>query len=244
MLQFRARRDPDISYQDRRSYLYNRTGSGNPFTRWICHAVAYANLPLSVADPRDAMEPKSDDVVGQSASVRQEVEPTRGFPWVTLVLGSGCLEPRSASSIEAIEGLPVAVERALADRERFLDDTSPAEIGASFTVSLIKDRLGIEIDPAGDHPASELPVHAAELSLLTCLLSRFFYAAKALNASAPSRWHDDTAELSVRAQAAEEIGWRSSNLLKSSSPLYWAHLMRRTQRNGLSGASWTELRTQ
>lgn len=215
MLEFRAQRRPGQSFGSRYAYLGSKTGEDFPYARWLCHAIANVNYPLRTNDDLSNGEVGDDGAAGDDREVAdgqatkddetaRRPEPTRGFPWVTFVVGSGCLEARDASSMLALERLPAAVAGALAGRPRLADDSSPSRLAASFTRSLIKDRLDIEVDP-DVQAESELPVETAELVLLAALLNRFFHKVKALGADAPSRWSDDVAVLPNGPRETEEI---------------------------------------
>jgi hypothetical protein len=189
VLEFRAHREPGQTFPDRYSYLHSKTGEV-AFNARICHALAHVNEPLT-APPG-----------GGEADVAHE--PSRGFPWMTLVLGSGCYEPRDRSIRELLDGLPEGVSDALSEHGRLSDDTEPSVVAAGFTTSLIKDRLGIETIP-GTAATRPVPRHAAELVYVTALLTRFFHQVKALGVEAPNRWSDDVATLGAAFQEADEI---------------------------------------
>lgn len=115
------------------------------------------------------------------------------MPWVTLVLGSGCLENGSGP-----DGRTLArqVGEALADRHTIDDDESLGSQAQAFTESLIADRLGSLDVPVPILSESErLSRTAPSLVLAACLLTRLFFSAKAARSDAVSRWDDDAVVL-------------------------------------------------
>lgn len=139
------------------------------------------------------------------------VEP--GFPWVTLVLGSGCLDERSMSDRATVSAHLSAIAACLADEPLLADGSSPAELAATFAASLLLDRLGSDDEPAQTEPdapsaAEEVPTidgRTARFLLLTALLTRFFHEAKALQNDALPRWGDDPAHLPAGNQLSLEV---------------------------------------
>ena len=65
-----------------------------------------------------------------------------GYPWITLVLGSGCLEAGHDISGTRIRDVPAIVQRLLADADPLPDGTNAAKLAGAFAASLIADRLG------------------------------------------------------------------------------------------------------
>src|ERR1700683_3612514 len=66
-----------------------------------------------------------------------------GYPWITLVLGSGCLEAGHDISGTRIHDGPAIVQRLLADTDPLPDGTNAAKLASAFAASLIADRLGL-----------------------------------------------------------------------------------------------------
>src|SRR5260370_225449 len=73
-----------------------------------------------------------------------------GYPWITLVLGSGCLEAGHDISGTRIRDVPAIVQRLLADADPLPDGTNAAKLAGAFAASLIADRLGPPPSPGGD----------------------------------------------------------------------------------------------
>jgi len=65
-----------------------------------------------------------------------------GYPWITLVLGSGCLEAGHDISGTRIRDVPAIVQGLLADADPLPDGTNAAKLAGAFAASLIADRLG------------------------------------------------------------------------------------------------------
>jgi len=80
-----------------------------------------------------------------------------GFPWITLVLGSGCLEAGQDISSTRIRDVPAIVRRLLAGQAPLPDGTNPAKFASAFAASLIADRLGSS-GPASNADHSDIAV--------------------------------------------------------------------------------------
>jgi hypothetical protein len=190
MLQFRSQRTRGDLFEGRDDYLLQRT-HGYVGTRWICHAIEHANQPLRMRRNAD------------------------GFPWVTMVLGSGCPEARDISSHQTVDGFPELVRALLADRANLPDGTRPADLAGDFARSLVEDRLGVPeeaADPDGSlTPASArdgakaVDVITADVLLATALLTRFYHQVKGISAEAMSRSGEDVATLDTETQMADEL---------------------------------------
>lgn len=123
------------------------------------------------------------EILGQNDSARTTM------PWVTLVMGSGCLEIGSGADGRAIA-------KQVGDA---LDNTpipgyalSSAEEAQEFAESLVVDRLGGLHVPvptlASEHRVRPAAPH---LVLAASLLTRLFFTVKAARLGAVSRWDDD-----------------------------------------------------
>ncbi|HEV7721623.1 MAG TPA: hypothetical protein VGO60_10075, partial [Iamia sp.] len=132
-----------------------------------------------------------------------------GLPWLTLVLGSGCLEPRGDSAIDLAQRLVQEVHTHLwrhPDVAR-----GGARLAARFTASMTVDRLGVEAAPvdleepddeetSGDAaaegtigpPPPEPLVGAAtaELAYVAALVTALFHALQAQSVAALRRYGD------------------------------------------------------
>jgi hypothetical protein len=139
----------------------------------------------------------------------EQGDPWVGFPWLTLVLGSGCLELPTEPSVTA-DTLARAVGQSVRDR---LDDISLAADAQDFTRSLARDRLGVA---AKGTPSStgvpELFVNpiAVRLVLVAGLLTRLYHDILSRIPTAFSRWEDDVALLPP--YRMDELGDRDSGL--------------------------------
>ncbi|MGH3785205.1 MAG: hypothetical protein ACRDRG_01340 [Pseudonocardiaceae bacterium] len=189
MLRFISRRTQGESFTGRRDYLKAKAGEAfDPV--WICHAMERANMPLG----------------------RRYQE--HGFPWMTLVLGSGCLEAREAADGLSVDDLPDAVMALLADQEELPDGSDPARLARVFTESLIEDRLGLRMHTEAPNPAeaprsvdlaSAVTQLTAPLVLATALLTRLYHQVRAARPRATSRFGDDVAVVEPELRIADEI---------------------------------------
>lgn len=185
MLRFLSRRAHGESFQGRWKYLRTKVdGPVDPV--WICHAMERANIPLGKGYRKNA------------------------FPWMTLVLGSGCLEAREATGGPGVDDLPDAVTAVLASRAELPDGTEPARLARGFTESLIGDRLGerpptsVPTRPPVDRSAA-VTESAVDLILATALLTRIFHQVRSAQPLATSRSGDDVAVLDPELRITEEI---------------------------------------
>jgi hypothetical protein len=136
----------------------------------------------------------------------------KGYPWISLVLGSGCLEAGLDIRSTGIQRVPGIVRRLLSDEPRLPDGTNPAKLASAFAASLISDRLGRadrnggadpepEAGQPGGRPHSEhsfdarVDVEAAKLLLCVALLTRLYHLASAAAPEALSRGGHDRANL-------------------------------------------------
>ena len=146
-----------------------------------------------------------------------------GYPWITLVLGSGCLEAGHDISGTRIHDVPTIVERLLADHDPLPDGTNAAKLASAFAASLIADRLGPPSasshggeggvtaaepgDPhasAGDSFDTVTDAKTAKLLLCAALLTRLYHLASAAAPDALSRSGHDRVNLHLgRAGSAE-----------------------------------------
>jgi hypothetical protein len=144
-----------------------------------------------------------------------------GYPWITLVLGSGCLEAGLDIRSTGIRSVPGIVRRLLADQPPLPDGTNSAKLAGAFAASLISDRLGSPDTSGGPGAQSEagqpagpphsaqsfearIGVQTAKLLLCVALLTRLYHLASAAAPEALSRGGYDRASLPPgRAGAAE-----------------------------------------
>jgi len=200
MRQFRARREPRSEKKTffehgRDEYLKAKVA---PFVqpRRFCNALEEIHAPLGAFYKRS------------------------GYPWITLVLGSGCLEAVHDISGTRIHDVPAIVQRLLADQDPLPDGTNSAKLAGAFAASLIADRLGPPASPAsGDseqraaEPGDPSPqvgdlfdtdLKTAKLLLCAALLTRLYHLASAAAPDALSRTgHDRVTVPAGRAGSAE-----------------------------------------
>jgi hypothetical protein len=157
-----------------------------------------AKLP-GAAQPTQLCQAIEATLVGRAK--QRSDDPERvwdGFPWLTLVLGSGCLDLPDEPGFTP-SSLAQGVADALGDLE-WSDDGSdnPAGLAHDFTEALARDRIRTKSAPGSEEPSAHTlvvdPV-AAKLALIAALLTRFFHLAQAVGPTAMSRWNDDVARL-------------------------------------------------
>lgn len=134
-------------------------------------------------------------------------DPWSGVPWMTIVIGSGCLDGGMAFSAESL-GFEVGagIEDALRDvlpAGAGLPAGDLAESTRGFTVDLVRGRMGLSAEPRWDRGADDGDVDerlevdpiAIRLLVLASLLTRFFHRVRSSGYVASARWDDDTAVL-------------------------------------------------
>lgn len=144
-----------------------------------------------------------------------------GYPWITLVLGSGCLEAGHDIGGTGVDEVPATVERLLEDQPALPDGTNSAKLASAFAASLIADRLGPSALSDGEEPgepadsderrrsaadsiAAKTGLRTAKLLLCAALLTRLYHLASAAAPDALSRsGHDRVILPTGRAGSAE-----------------------------------------
>jgi hypothetical protein len=145
-----------------------------------------------------------------------------GYPWITLVLGSGCLEAGLDISGTRIHDVPAIVQKLLAHQDPLPDGTNAAKLAAAFAASLIADRLGPPAAPtdgsaeqATGDPSNPRREHGgsfdttdlktAKLLLCAALLTRLYHLASAAAPDALSRTGHDRVSLPAGQSGSAEL---------------------------------------
>lgn len=113
-----------------------------------------------------------------------------GFPWVTPVLGSGCLSAEEGREGAAIHSVPAEVARAASGWGELWDGTPKAEVVERFGHALVRGKVGEEPE-ASDQPVASKRTKALEAKraltarVLLCahLLSQLYFEVGALTHS-------------------------------------------------------------
>lgn len=208
MFEFRAKRQDSAVFADRNDYLLKKTTLKAPtyFTKgpWLCHAIERVNRQLGrplTTDDGDAFETQTESPTGRVADPLR-----RGFPWITFVLGSGCLDASDSLLSDALD----AIQRELSACPPLSDNTAPSELTASFIKSLFRDRFphqsGTKPTAASRQSSNvKLDAEAARLLFATALLTWLYHEVGALEPRALGRWGDDVAMLRPGPQRFAEL---------------------------------------
>jgi hypothetical protein len=136
-------------------------------------------------------------------------DPWSGVPWLTIVIGSGCLDGGIAFSAESLGAeVGAGAEDALRDVLSIgagLPASELTEPTRAFTVDLARGRMGMSAESrqsegSEDGPAGgrlEVDPTAIRLLVLASLLTRFFHRVRSSGYVASARWDDDTAVLAI-----------------------------------------------
>lgn len=191
MLEFLVERKDIAPFDGRIQYL--KAASGFPGLRpRLCHVMEKVNEPLG----KDYNE--------------------SGYPWLTLVLGSGCLEARDADD-GLIDAAAASIRTVLQGRDHLIDGTNPAALAEEFAQSLIDDRIGWRgtltggratgtVEPAGQPPMNpDKESRMAVLVLAAALFTRLYHEVCALQPRPMSRAGEDSAFLHSRHQRESEL---------------------------------------
>jgi hypothetical protein len=199
-------------FDDRMSYLQGRAGEvSNPQLCQVMERMV-GGLELREKALGDAKLLGQRRVAG---GPHANLDPNWvGLPWLTPVLGSGCLElpDDPALTPEALaDNVRRHIRAALGSQEdeRVAGADPFSERAARFAEELATDRLNLgrgrprSPRPSGPPTAAERPpaqdegdTLAARVVLVACLLTQFFYRVKGASSSPLRRWNEDRATLS------------------------------------------------
>src|ERR1700722_12139570 len=202
MRQFKARREP-------------RSGTKTFFEHGRDEYLAAKVVPW--------VEPRFCNALEEIYSSLGPLYKRSGYTWITLVLGSGCLEAGHDISGTRIRDVPAIVQRLLADADPLPDGTNAAKLAGAFAASLIADRLGppgsrdggddgeaAAVSMGGAGPRfggsfdTRTDLKTAKLLLCAALLTRLYHLASAAAPDALSRSGHDRVSLPIgRAGSAE-----------------------------------------
>jgi hypothetical protein len=155
------------------------------------HATANGGAPSTGESRVDAADPLN----------RQNLASALGFtPWLTPVLGSGCLESLPQQHVEP-ERLAQAVAEQLLRLESLevpAGSESWATIGRRYTESLARERTRhATTDSTMIVHDIEVSAEAARMVLASALLTRYLFAVRAVDPVALSRRHDERVRFSA-----------------------------------------------
>ncbi len=190
-----------------------------------------------------ARNPQLCQVMQQAANLLQQAArrgPDQGsgwvgFPWLTMVFGSGALELHDRQELAANAFADaVGEELAKADADKLpyfawgnsAEDPAPATSAHNFALALVRDRMGDAKGRADGRMLTQFVPQveplAAKLVYAAYLLTRFFHSVRAGLGEPTSRWeYDDVARLtaessrtgSADANSATELADRISGLM-------------------------------
>ena len=152
-----------------------------------------------------------------------------GFPWLTIVFGSGALELHDRRGLAA-QAFANEVEALIKEEHSksplewdAADDEAPSTNARAFALALIRDRMGDAPERADGQMLTQFtpqvePV-AAKLVYVAYLLTHFFHSVRAGMGEPTSRWdYDDVAKLTAESRRtgapdADDLAERVSRLM-------------------------------
>jgi hypothetical protein len=186
-------------YTSRENYLADRSGIAQPGeSPSFCHGIETA----AVIDEHGGGA--SRRLTAQSVHTWSPAQRWKNFPWITPVIGSGCLELRDQYDFTA-ESVARGVEAALIEiygEELPGPGEHPASTASGYARNLVAARLpraGARTGPSGEALKGEplkVPELAARLVLLSARLTSFYHWVNAGSRAAMNRWDDDIARYS------------------------------------------------
>lgn len=222
MPDFQATRLSGGVYQSRNAYLKDKAKTPNVDLGmagglWLCHAMARAYEPvLRNPEPKakrvdpDPNETQADPSPNETGGVPEWTLKYKHFPWLTLILGSGCSsELAIKDDVELFQ--PSAIGAALKGVGRLPDGTDPSALAESFAQSLIEDRLSSwptpstyesHQDPNANGKAQDKD---ARLVLAAAILTRLYHEVAAATGRALRQWGEHRVELATGPQQIPEI---------------------------------------
>lgn len=183
------------SWHDSRSaYLYQRGGPGASLCQTMAKAASEAGL-TSTGRPSGSYH---------------------GVPWLTSLIGSGCLEIGATDEVTPDQFADAVREAigALVETEDIQGDVDQSGLVHSFAQELARDRMAgdeAQRPPSGPPAGSQqftVETRSARVVLIAALLSQIFYLVKARSASPLKRWESDN----VLIRNANLIGTEKASL--------------------------------
>lgn len=209
-------------FEDRGSYLQDRAGSmPNP---QLCQAMEKVVGGLDIRDRRrKEREKEREEAQASGTDPVADIDVNwEGMPWLTPVLGSGCLELPDDAELtpEALaEKVRHRLAEALGEQDEAVEGGDPfSEQAARFAYELARNRIHRHPDDpdpeespqrttrlANSPPSAEdgrsagvgkkVETVAARVVLIATLLTQFYYRVKGASGSPVSRFDDDEATL-------------------------------------------------
>lgn len=158
------RREPSAQYFDSWHEYLDSWGEGGE--RSMCRALTYnyddlvrpqwlaaindvRDLEAAIADGNDTDD--AQEALAESRLISDYTRKRVGFPWVTPVLGSGCLSAAEGPEARAIELVPAEVATAASDWGSLPDDVSKSDAIKRFADALVRSKVGKESAPIDSH---------------------------------------------------------------------------------------------
>lgn len=197
MFEFRAERLPGKVFLDRATYLHDRISTEaveRPVNAHaLCNAIGRANIPFN--DKR---------VAPASQASRQPKRLPANFPWLTLVLGSGCAtETTDDSGLAPIA--PETIRSSLSKRPPLRDGMQPGDLAETFARNLMNQRMPKRPKPEMAPAIGPRDARVANLVLAASLLTSLYRGLAAASQQPLDPRGNDRLELTKKAPGAQRI---------------------------------------
>lgn len=148
---------------------------------------ARSGRPTSWESRDDLIDERGGHFCGVMAQDEAHQEPS---PWLTLILGSGCLEEAGSEAIDPGQLAEAVVVQTTLPEDGYEGVASRTEL-MRFVESLARDRAPMSAERASH--AIEVDQHAVLLAEISYRLTVIYHAVQASTAHAPQRGADDVA---------------------------------------------------
>ncbi|WP_156354340.1 hypothetical protein [Gordonia sp. HS-NH1] len=167
----------------------------------------------------DASEAERDELRAGFVADREKAKTRLGFPWITPVLGSGCLSLAETSAAPTIEAVPTLLAGVSREWGYLPDGTAVPDAVERFALSLVDSKLGraaadraAKFDSEIEVAETETTEIAARAILCARLLTRLYFEAGTLTEGAVTNYNG-TLEFSTELLGPTPCGAELADLL-------------------------------
>jgi len=204
---YRVSRDPHQRFRGKDTYFTKDSGTNQPR---FCHVMQRPADALRLVNGVRRAE-KSDE--------------WEGFPWLTMIFGSGALRLPDESGVTA-EALAAGVQAALENSEAW-GAAAYGDQAQRFTRALVYARTGEKPGPGAQEPETlSVEPRAAELVCLVAMLTGVFHLVQAGGDVPVGRWDDEAATFGKEEQDRwPSLRWEELERLVDDAQTLLEHLL-------------------